>query len=233
MIDFSKGFQGFSEVSTPSEGSYLRPWNIYSGVKFGGVSAPVTGNTKDGGTWKAWDFTFECADGVYKERIFEPTTLERGEYNGKPMPSDFERTQCFVAQVVSAFNPEGFEKLKSLTSSGKIKTFEQFIDVVKKLLDKATVDSVQLKLLGRKTQDGKVYARITNCAIGQDGKAFMSAFLGKNLRFTKWEEDQKKLYDSAIPSNPESSTPINTDIDASPTGSNEVDFDDLESELGI
>ena len=232
MMDFSAGFKSFSEVSTPAEGSYLKPWNIYKGVKFGGISDPVTGNRKDGGTWKAWDFTFECEDGVYKERIFEPTTLERGEYNGKVMPSDFERSQCFIAQVMSVYNPAGFEKLKQLTAEGKIKTFEQFIEVVKKLLAKpvqSTADNdIQLKLCGRKTQDGKVYARLTNCAIGQDGKAFMSAFLGKKLSFSAWEEGEKKRYESAAPSDPEASKPITTDIDASPTsGDDDIDFDEL------
>ena len=232
MMDFSAGFKSFSEVSTPAEGSYLKPWNIYKGVKFGGISDPVTGNRKDGGTWKAWDFTFECEDGVYKERIFEPTTLDRGEYNGKVMPSDFERSQCFIAQVMSVYNPAGFEKLKQLTSEGKIKTFEQFIEVVKKLLAKPvqpTADNdIQLKLCGRKTQDGKVYARLTNCAIGQDGKPFMSAFLGKKLSFSAWEEGEKKRYESAAPSDPEASKPITTDIDASPTsGDDDIDFDEL------
>lgn len=232
MMDFSAGFKSFSEVSTPAEGSYLKPWNIYKGVKFGGISDPATGNRKDGGTWKAWDFTFECEDGVYKERIFEPTTLDRGEYNGKVMPSDFERSQCFIAQVMSVYNPAGFEKLKQLTAEGKIKTFEQFIEVVKKLLAKPvqpTADNdIQLKLCGRKTQDGKVYARLTNCAIGQDGKAFMSAFLGKKLSFSAWEEGEKKRYESAAPSDPEASKPITTDIDASPTsGDDDIDFDEL------
>lgn len=232
MMDFSAGFKSFSEVSTPAEGSYLKPWNIYKGVKFGGISDPATGNRKDGGTWKAWDFTFECEDGVYKERIFEPSTLDRGEYNGKILPSDFERSQCFIAQVMSVYNPAGFEKLKQLTAEGKIKTFEQFIEVVKKLLAKPvqpTADNdIQLKLCGRKTQDGKVYARLTNCGIGQDGKAFMSAFLGKKLSFSAWEEGEKKKYESAAPSDPEASKPITTDIDTSPTsGDDDIDFDEL------
>ena len=234
-MDFSAGFKSFSEVSTPAEGSYLKPWNIYKGVKFGGVSDPSTGNKKDGGTWKAWDFTFECEDGVYRERIFEPTTLERGKYNDKELPSDFERSQCFIAQVMSVYNPTGFEKLKALTNEGKIKTFDQFIEVVKKLLAKPvqpTADNdIQLKLCGRKTQDGKVYARLTNCAIGQDGKPFMSAFLGKKLSFSAWEEGEKKKYESASPSDPEASKPITTDIDTSPTsGDDDIDFD---KELGI
>ena len=236
MIDFSKGFQSFSEVSV-SEGSYLRPWNIYHHVKFGGVSDPVTGNTKDGGTWKAWDFNFECEEGIYRERIFEHTTTERGEYQGKEMPSDFERSQCFITQVLATYNPAGLEKLRELTNSGKVKTFEQFIELVKRALTKAAQPSadndIQLKLQGR-TSNGKVFARLTNCSIGKDGKPFMSPFLGKKLTFTKWEEDQKKEYESATPSNPETSKPINTDIDQSPTGDNDnIDFNDIANDLGI
>ena len=232
-MDFSAGFKSFSDVSV-SDGSYLRPWNIYHNVKFGGISDPITGNTKDGGTWKAWDFTFECEEGIYRERIFEPTTMERGEYNGKQMPSDFERSQCFVAQVVSTYNPAGFEKLKELTSAGKIKTFDQFIEIIKKLLAKPTAEGdIQLKLLGRNS-DGKVFARLPNCAIGKDGKAFMSSFLGKKLTFTMWEETQKKNYESASPSNPEVAKPVSTDIDKSPAdGGDDINFDDLENDLGI
>ena len=67
-------FDGFSKISEPSSVSYLKPWNIYENVTFKGVSDPVSGNKSDGTTWKAWDFTFECKEGVYSERIFEPTT---------------------------------------------------------------------------------------------------------------------------------------------------------------
>jgi len=228
MIDFSTGFKSFSDISAPSESAYLKPWNIYKKVKFAGVSDPITGNRSDGEGWKAWDFTFECEDGVYRERIFEPTTMERGEYNGKVMPSDFERTQCFIAQVLFIYNPKGLEKLKQLTSEGKVKTFDQFMDVVKKLLEKPIVptddNDIQLKLAGRNS-NGRIYPRITNCAIGQDGKAFMSPFLGKKLTWSAWEEQQKRAYETSAPSDPEATKPIATnDID---TKSEDIDFNNL------
>ena len=228
MIDFSTGFKSFSDISAPSESAYLKPWNIYKKVKFAGVSDPITGNRNDGEGWKAWDFTFECEDGVYRERIFEPTTMERGEYNGKVMPSDFERTQCFIAQVLFIYNPKGLEKLKQLTGEGKVKTFDQFMDVVKKLLEKPIVptddNDIQLKLAGRNS-NGRIYPRITNCAIGQDGKAFMSPFLGKKLTWSAWEEQQKRAYETSAPSDPEATKPIATnDID---TKSEDIDFENL------
>ena len=56
----------------------------------------------------------------------------------------------------------------------------------------------------------------------------MSAFLGKKLSFSAWEEGEKKRYESAAPSDPEASKPITTDIDASPTsGDDDIDFDEL------
>ena len=228
MIDFSTGFKSFSDISAPSESTYLKPWNIYKKVKFAGVSDPITGNRSDGEGWKAWDFTFECEDGVYRERIFEPTTMERGEYNGKVMPSDFERTQCFIAQVLFIYNPKGLEKLKQLTGEGKVKTFDQFMDVVKKLLEKPIVptddNDIQLKLAGRNS-NGRIYPSITNCAIGQDGKAFMSPFLGKKLTWSAWEEQQKRAYETSAPSDPEATKPIATnDID---TKSEDIDFENL------
>ena len=54
----------------------------------------------------------------------------------------------------------------------------------------------------------------------------MDKFIGKDLKFTSWEEQQKKAYESATPSNPETATPVSNDIDSSK--SEEInDFDSL------
>ena len=208
-------FDGFSDI-TPSTGSHLAPWGIYNKVNFGGVSDKQEGTKKDGTPWRGWDFTFNAAEGQYVERIFEPTSDEDTEYNGKKIPSDFKRTQQFVVQVLSVYNPKGLEKLRELTKTGKIKSFEQFIGAVKTLLEKPVVaddkNNIQIKLQGRRVTnpDGSVstFARLTNCSYGQDGKPFMSQFLGKNLRMSSWEEQQKNAYLAAKPSNPEKANPV-------------------------
>lgn len=225
-------FNSFANISEPSSVNYLKPWSITSKVTFKEVSEPVTGKTKDGGTWKAWDLVFESPEGMYSERIFEPTTDERNVYNGKELPTDFERSQQIVVQVLAAFNPKGLEKLRTLTATGKIKSFEQFMTVVKKLLEGVTTTKdIKLKLQGRKSTsvDGTTrwYARLPQASIGQDGKVFMSKFIGENVPdFNSWELGQKKQYDEGAPSNPEISTPVKTnDIDTS--SNDDIDFDDL------
>ena len=223
-------FNGFSQISEPSSVNYLKPWTITEKVSFKEVSEPITGKTKDGGEWKAWDFVFESPEGIYSERIFEPTTTERGQYNGKELPTDFERSQQFVVQVLAAYNPKGLDKLRTLTATGKIKSFEQFIAAVKKLLENTTA-TVKLKLQGRKTTsaDGtsRWYAKLPNASIGQDGKVFMSKFIGETVPdFNSWELSQKKQYDEGAPSNPEITAPIKAnDIDTS--SDDDIDFSDL------
>ncbi len=226
-------FGGFADIKEPASSSFLRPWGIYNQVNFAGIGDKQTGTKKDGGTWNAWDFNFEALEGKYTERIFEPVNDEDGEYNGKKIPSDFKRTQQFIAQVLSVYNPEGLNKLKDLTRSGKVKSFEQFIGLVKKLLEKpvkATAENnIQLKLQGRKntSADGttRQFARICGCSY-YENRVLMDKFIGKDLKFTSWEEQQKKAYESATPSNPETATPVSNDIDSSNT--EEIsDFDSL------
>ena len=110
-MDFN--FGGFAEIQEPSSGNSLKPWNIYNEVNFGGVSTKQSGTRKDGTPWNAWDFTFNAKEGSYSERIFEPLNDNDTEYNGKKIPSDFKRTQQFVVQVLSAYNPErGLSELR-------------------------------------------------------------------------------------------------------------------------
>lgn len=222
-------FNSFSNISEPSSENHLSPWKIYENVTFKGVSDPITGSSQSGNNWKAWDFTFECPEGIYVERIFEPTTTERNTYNGKELPSDFERSQQFVVQVLAAYNPKGLEKLRALTSSGKIKSFDQFMQAVAKLLESAdTTKNIKLKLQGRKsTSAGGTevqYAKTPSASIGKDGTVFMSKFIGEKVSFNSWELAQKKAYESATPSNPETKTPVN-DIDSS--DGDDIDFNDL------
>lgn len=216
-------FDGFSDIKESTGGNHLRPWGIYNEVNFGGVSDKLEGTKKDGTPWKAWDFTFNAKEGVYNERIFEPQTTDDTEYNGKKIPSDFKRAQQFIVQVLSTYNPKGLEKLREITKSGKVKTFEQFIGLVKQLLEKPIVadakNNIQIKLQGRKStnEDGSIswYAKLPNCSYGNDGKPFMSQFLGKNLTFSSWEEQQKNIFAGAKPTNPETSDPVTDNIDNS------------------
>ena len=54
-------------------------------------------------------------------------------------------------------------------------------------------------------------------------------FMKQKLSFSAWEEGEKKKYESAAPSDPDSRKPVTTDIDESPAsiGDDDIDFESL------
>jgi hypothetical protein len=207
----------------------MRAWNIYNDVKFDGISEEVSGNRKDGGTWRAWDFTFSCPQGSYKERIFEPN--EQGQERRKvknanghesEMPSDMERVLYFASQVVDTYAPDKYDKY--VAACAKISTFDQFIALLHKVLDGTTKTS-SLLLAGRNNA-GTIYAALPNFVRvnSKTGEAYTAErFLGDNLGFSAWELGQKKIYEEARP------TAMN-DSKAEDVKSEE-NFDDIDSLL--
>lgn len=198
-------FGSVASIDTNAGGSYMRAWNIYNDVKFDGISEEVSGNRKDGGTWRAWDFTFSCPQGSYKERIFEPN--EQGQERRKvknanghesEMPSDMERVLYFASQVVDTYAPDKYDKY--VAACAKISTFDQFIALLHKVLDGTTKTS-SLLLAGRNNA-GTVYAALPNFVRvnSKTGEAYTAErFLGDNLGFSAWELGQKKIYEEARP----------------------------------
>jgi hypothetical protein len=198
-------FGKVADINTNAGGNYLRAWNIYNDVKFDGISEEVSGNRKDGGTWRAWDFTFSCPQGSYKERIFEPN--EQGQERRKvknanghesEMPSDMERVLYFASQVVDTYAPDKYDKY--VAACAKISTFDQFIALLHKVLDGTTKTS-SLLLAGRNNA-GTVYAALPNFVRvnSKTGEAYTAErFLGDNLGFSAWELGQKKIYEEARP----------------------------------
>lgn len=208
-------FGSVANISTSASGSYLRPWNIYKDVKLTGILGPVSGNTKDGGTWRAWDFQFSSPSGSYKERIFEPNdkaterrTIKNANGHESLMPSDFERTLYFAAQLVDAFRPEKKDKFQA--ACAKITTFDQFIELLHKVLD-GSENTAELLLVGRATKnpDGSetIYARLPNfVAINRNSEeAYTSErFVGHNLAMTPYELGKQKEFISNKPTNMDS-----------------------------
>ena len=198
-------FGSVASIDTNAGGSYMRAWNIYNDVKFDGISAEDSGNRTDGGTWRAWDFTFSCPQGSYKERIFEPN--EQGQERRKvknanghesEMPSDMERVLYFASQVVDTYAPDKYDKY--VAACAKISTFDQFIALLHKVLDGTTKTS-SLLLAGRNNA-GTVYAALPNFVRvnSKTGEAYTAErFLGDNLGFSAWELGQKKIYEEARP----------------------------------
>lgn len=223
----SFNFSNVAKVSTATSGNFLRAWNIYEDVKFDGISEEISGKRQDGGSWRAWDFTFTCPQGSYRERIFEPN--EKGQErrvvsnnNGheSQMPSDMERVLYFAAQLVETYAPTKYEKY--VAACAKISTFDQFIALLHKVLDGSEITS-SLLLAGR-NNNGSVYAALPNFVRinSKTGEAYTSEkFLGDNLAFSAWELSQKKEFENAKPTKME-----DNDIDVS--SNDEIDDFDLE-----
>lgn len=222
-------FGSVATISTNTSSNRLRAWNIYNNVKFDGISEPLTGDTKDGGKWKAWDFTFSCPEGIYVERVFEPnekSTERRVVTNSNghesQLPSDFERILYFASQLVETFAPSKVEKYKE--ACAKIKTFDQFIQILQKVLDKSEV-TTSLLLAGR-NNNGTVYASLpTYVRINsKTNEPFTSErFVGDNLMFSAYELKQKEQYESAKPTNMEKVVTPNIETKKD----DDIDFDDL------
>lgn len=229
MFDFGS----IAAVSAASSNSFLRPWNIYEDVKFAGISDKISGTRQSGEAWNAWDFTFECPQGKYSERIFEPLNNDRRSYTDKngherEFPSDFERSMTFFAQVVGTFNPKGFEKLKE--KSGKVTTFEQMIQLVKAVM-KDVNTTTKMKIVGV-NRSGKVYAGLpTFCSINsQTGEKYTSDnFIGDTVAFSAWELNKKKEYESAKPTN--MSEVVKDDVLDSATTTSSDNIDDLLADI--
>jgi hypothetical protein len=198
-------FGSVASINTNAGGSYLRAWNIYNDVKFDGISEEISGKRQDGGTWRAWDFTFSCPQGSYKERIFEPNgqgqerrTVKNANGHESEMPSDMERVLYFASQVVDTYAPDKYDKY--VAACAKISTFDQFIALLHKVLDGTTKTS-SLLLAGRNNA-GTIYASLPNFVRvnSKTGEAYTAErFLGDNLGFSAWELGQKKIYEEARP----------------------------------
>lgn len=213
------GTFNFKTVNKPvTTQSYLQAWNIYDNASFGGISEPVTGTTKDGDPWKAWDITFSTPKGVYKERIFSPTEQsgERREFDGANggkivLPSEVERIQEIFRQIVSVYaTDKGKEQLNKLVETGKFDniSFDDFIKVMTTVLKdpkKPTEENpIQIKLQGR-TSDGRTYAKLPSARIsnqaGSEGEVWMERFIGANLTMSPYEMQQASKVTSAKPTN--------------------------------
>ena len=205
-------FGSVANISTNATSNYLKPWNIYDDVKFDGISDPVSGNTKDGGTWRAWDFTFTCPQGIYRERVFEPQNDERmtvTNSNGheSQLPSAQEKLLFFAMQLIDTYNPD--VKDKFIAACAKIngeanphKQFDLFFGALKKAIEGSEI-TAQLLLTGRKSGDS-VYASLPNFVRinSKTNEPFTSErFIGHNLGFSAYEAGEKKKYDAAAPTN--------------------------------
>ena len=219
--------QNFSSAS----GSYLRPYDIYT-VNLTKIEKTELKGSKDPNAVYpivALEFTGTGDNkGVFSTNLFIPTSeqdMERPSYENKEgheyqRPSRFENFQFTLMQIVHAINPAGEEKIKA--NASKIKTVDQFIDlIIKALAGKNNVET-KLKLVGR-NNNGTIYAALPNaCGLNKAGEVFPVNFIGDNLFFTNYELTQQKNYQNAKPTNMSS-------VDNNPDEKEEeLDLDGLE-----
>lgn len=226
MFNFSNlGEQNF----TSNAGAYLRPYNIYTvnltkiektelkGSKDPNAVYPVvalefTGTGESKGTFTT-NLFIPQSDEDMKRPLFK--NAEGHEYE---RPSRFENFQFTLMQIVHALNPVGEEKIKA--NASKIKTIDQFIDlIIKALAGKSNVET-NLKLVGRNS-NGTVYSDLPRaCGLNKAGEVFPVNFIGENLFFTNYELTQQKQYQNAKPTNMDKEDDVVDDTD--------VDLDNLD-----
>lgn len=197
----------------------VQPWTINE-VQFKGVEER-SGNTKDGGVWKAIQFKFAGANGVFEPMFFCPKEdgdqRMTGETAGRKweLPSAVEQLQFTIAHVVGTLAPANFEKLQNI-SIELPKDFSKLVDVVKKATASAVNKTTNIKVIG----DNKGYAAVPNfISINREGVAYISNnWVGENLAFTASELKKKETQAKAKPTAvndvaPDSTEDANSDLD--------------------
>ena len=225
-------FNSISETNyTSSAGQYLKPYDIYQ-VNLTKIEKSELQGKKD--TSKTYpiltlEFT-EVGDSkrMFSDKLFIPTTeedMERQTLKNKDghenqRPSRFENFQYTLMQIVHAINPAGEEKIKA--NASKIKTIDQFIDLIIKALSGKSNVNTYLKLVGR-SNNGTIYAALPSaCGLTKDGEIFPTNFIGEkdSLFFNNYEITQQNAYRNAKPTSMPKDTEKSND--------DEIDIDNIE-----
>lgn len=213
-------------------GQYLKPYDIYD-VTLTKIEKSELKGKKDGTIYPIVVLEFTGAGdtkGVFSTNLFIPSSekdMERPTFQNKEghdynRPSSFENFQYTLMQIVHALNPAGEEKIKE--NASKIKTIDQFIDLVIKFLKGKENVKTQLKLVGR-TNEGVVYAALPQaCGLTKEGEIYPQNFIGENLFFTNYELTQQKAYRNAKPTKMADKDDENPDKPAD----DELNIDDID-----
>ena len=225
-MDFN--FNNLAEQNYSSAaGQYLHPYGIYKVNLTKIEKTTLTG--KDGTEYPVIAIEFAgCGEdkGLFTNNIFIPNkesdmerrTLKNANGHENQVASNFENFQFTLMQIVHALNPTGEEKIKA--NASKIKTIDQFVDlIIKALTGKENIET-ELKLVGRKNPtNGVEYASLPNaCGINKKGEIFPVNFIGENLFFSNYELTQQKKYQNATPTN----------MDKVDEKSDDINIDDIE-----
>lgn len=99
--------------------------------------------------FSAIELRFEAVDGsgIHNERIFEPRSEERTQSQYGTNPSEAEQFMCKVKQVIDALDPELAHKIETEGDKFAAASFDAFIALLKKYLDKKVGAQTQIKLV--------------------------------------------------------------------------------------
>lgn len=199
-----------NQTFTSSNSQHLKPYGIYK-VKLTDIKLDEIKGAKDpNATYKVIHLEFtgtgeEESNGTFQTNLFIPSTeadMERPTFTNAQgheyqRPSRFDNYQYTLMQIVAVINPDGAEKIKA--NGSKIKTIEDFNNLIIKALSNKSDVVTNLKLVGRNT-NGVVYSQLPNaCGLNRDGEVFPVNFIGENLFFTNYEISQQKNYQNAKP----------------------------------
>ena len=227
-------FSGLSDTTFTNNGpQYLRPYDIYE-VNLTEIKRDVL-KGKNGIDYDVIALEFKgCGEvtGVYSHNLFVPVKDEDFERRvnqttGTPYPSAFEQFQFTLMQLVEVINPKGAEKIKE--NASKLKSMDQFIDLIIKALTGKSNVKFFLKLVGR-NQGGTIYSTIPNaCVLGKkatsDTKPTALNFVSLDrtaLQFSSYEITQSKAYKEAKP------TDMGDKEETPDTSGDDIDFDSIE-----
>lgn len=228
-MDFN--FSNLANASFSNENStqYLKPFDIYT-VKLTKIEKGELKGSKDPNAIYpivTLEFTGTGdSHGIFTKNLFIPTSekdSERPEYenlNGHKYqrPSRMENFQYTLMQLVHVLNPAGEAKI--MENASKIKSTDQFIDLIIKALTGKDDVETKLKLVGRNA-NGTTYAELPNaCGLNKEGNIFPINFIGDNLFFSNYEIEQQKKYQNAKP------TDMETVTEEEP--SDEINLDDID-----
>lgn len=194
----------FKNVQTEvNETNYLAPFGIYD-VKFMGTEDRTFQSTKEPDkNYRVLDIKFAGKEGEYTYSLFYPVEgdedrriIPTTKGTNKEMPSRWEETKMFIAQLLQTLSPAGWARLQK--GSVNIKTPEQLFQVLATLLDAVKGKETHLKLIGRQ-RNGVWEAQIPSfCAVStrdHDHPVYMSErFIGDNLKFSNWETQKMNEY---------------------------------------
>lgn len=238
----SFNFASFADTKPVSNSNYLKPYTINENVFIKGTEI-AEGTSQSGNAWKCLKITFGNEEGTYTDSIFyldpskdgERGTMKMSNGGERELPSNWERTRDKMAAIGYAFFPEAFEKFKAV--AGKAKSFDELMNVYKKMVD-AAVDKVStsMKLVGRNS-NGHVYATFPNCTgiaqakteavaaknnvnVGEWYTWMISPF-GDKLYFSTYEDTQRTALANAKP----------TEMPEEIVGTDDTETIDLESLL--